>query len=191
MMSNDGLRSLARICISNSSYINVGGEQAASYFDVDQLYGDKWYEEGKPQARELFDRLIHAIQESSRAQKIDALAFIERDDGPLGLVSARQLISERSAMPVWVVRPRKRLHYSLVKGGVPTPGHAVAILNDVATTGDSIVEAAEALWSFGVQTPVAFSVVDLERGARQKLASMEIELQSICTMTELQTSTSK
>jgi orotate phosphoribosyltransferase len=64
-------------------------------------------------------------------------------------------------------------------------GEAVVVLEDVATTGQSAVDAVEALRAAGAVVDRVLVVVDREEGAREHLADHAVELEPLVTASEL------
>ena len=64
-------------------------------------------------------------------------------------------------------------------------GEEVVVLEDIATTGTSAVEAVEALREAGAVVERVIVVVDREEGARENLAEAGIELEALLTATDL------
>jgi orotate phosphoribosyltransferase len=64
-------------------------------------------------------------------------------------------------------------------------GEEVAVLEDIATTGNSALDAVEALRAAGAVVNRVLVVVDREEGARETLADQDIELESLLTASEL------
>ena len=140
-----------------SKWFLVGGEESDYYYDIDKssktLEGmekiSKWY--------------IDNINEINKKDGIDGLAFIERDDGPVGAITKKDLISLRTNIPSFVVRPKRRIWASVVKGTDSSlKGKKVAIISDVATTGKSINNVVEILENY--QAKVVAAITILNRG---------------------------
>ena len=65
------------------------------------------------------------------------------------------------------------------------PGLKALLIDDVATTGSSLLKAVEALRSEGIQVYDAFVVVDRGEGAKEKLAGVGVRLNSLITLGQI------
>jgi orotate phosphoribosyltransferase len=64
-------------------------------------------------------------------------------------------------------------------------GEAVVVLEDIATTGQSAVDAAEALRAAGAVVERVIVVVDREEGASERLADHDLALESLLSASDL------
>ena len=64
-------------------------------------------------------------------------------------------------------------------------GEEVVVLEDIATTGNSAIDAVEALREAGAEVNRVLVVVDREEGASEQLAEYDLELDSLVTASEL------
>ena len=65
------------------------------------------------------------------------------------------------------------------------PGERVVVIEDIATTGTSAIEAVEALREAGAVVERVIVVVDREEGARENLAEIGVTLEALLTATDL------
>lgn len=86
----------------------------------------------------------------------------------------------------FLVRKEEKQHGTgkLIEGSLQ-PGDRVAVVEDVATTGNSILKAIEALSTNGVYTEKVLVVVDRKEGARERLQNMGYDFFSIFDIDEL------
>ena len=66
-------------------------------------------------------------------------------------------------------------------------GEPVVVIEDIATTGQSAVDAVEALRAAGARVDRVVVVVDREEGATALLADHDVELEALVTASELLT----
>ena len=104
----------------------------------------------------------------------------------LGAVPLVAVTSVETDRPYVIVR-KERKGYGTgnrIEGTLPTDGE-VLVLEDVATTGTSALEAVEALRDAGATVNRVLVVVDREDGARATLAEHDIELDALLTAEDL------
>ncbi|MFP5262391.1 MAG: hypothetical protein ACLGJB_10850 [Blastocatellia bacterium] len=176
----------ARACLKNSRYDFVGGGSGGNYVDIDEYAAgrdsDDVYksEEAFKRAEQLGRFIASKIKLlKDSGIEIDRLAFIERDSGPVGMITYKDFLGTITKLETCSIRPRKRLLASAVKGRPLRQHEKVVLINDVATDGDAILSAADKIWQQG--GVVAFAIVMFDRceGAREHLAQYDIELYSI------------
>jgi len=66
-----------------------------------------------------------------------------------------------------------------IEGPLPKKGSSVALVDDVATTGGSLIEAKEILKQAGLRANLAIVLVDRQEGAKENLKKHGIQLLSI------------
>lgn len=89
-------------------------------------------------------------------------------------------------IPQFTVRKEKKQHGSKkqVEGVIPS-GHAVAVVDDVVTTGGSLLQAIDAIRGEGCQVAVAITIVDRCSGARENLEGANVVYRPLLTIAEL------
>ncbi len=92
-------------------------------------------------------------------------------------------VALRLRVPLLYVRVRRKDHgtMSALEGEVRR-GLDVAVIDDVSTTGSSILRAVGALRSSGASVRRAYVVVDREQGARERLAEFGVDLEALTTL---------
>lgn len=180
-MEREICHDIARRCLKNSSYDLTSGGRGGNFFDIDEYTTNKSPEEegesAAEKARRVADLCAKKIEElKSKGIKIDRLAFTERDSGPVGMITYKDLIETVANVEACIIRPRKRLLRSALKGRPFAPGERVALISDVATSGDTIHEAAEKIWNLGGTVSCALVLYDRLEGAREFLSLYDIDL---------------
>lgn len=96
------------------------------------------------------------------------------------------LVAYKLGKPLVYARREERAHGTqrLVEG-VVKEGDRVLLIDDVATTGESLRLAAGALKELGANVEGAMVLVDREQGAKERLAEVGVRLLSLMTSTEL------
>lgn len=107
-------------------------------------------------------------------------------DAIVGAVAALSFI-ESKPLNAFIVRKSAKEHGTQrqVEGPALKEGSEVILVDDVATTGKSIVEAKQALDRINVVVKKAIVIVDRLEGARENLAKEGIVLESIFSIREL------
>ena len=85
-------------------------------------------------------------------------------------------------LPLAYVRPPKGHGTERSVEGADVSGKEVVLIDDVATSGGSLLSSVEALRSMGASTITAFVIVDREQGAAQALAAAGVSLRGIVTL---------
>jgi orotate phosphoribosyltransferase len=113
----------------------------------------------------------------------DAERLAGMELGAVPLVVALALTAHR---PYAIVRKAERTHGTgnRVEGEIPT-GARVLVVEDVTTTGGSVVETVGLLRDAGATVDRAVCVVDREQGARERLAAVGVRLEALVTLAEL------
>jgi len=104
----------------------------------------------------------------------------------LGAVPIVVALALQTGMPYLILRKGRREHGTgkMIEGEF-IPGERVLIIEDVATTGGSIVRSAEILRGAGLIVERALVVVDREEGAVEALRREGIELRPLVRVSEL------
>jgi orotate phosphoribosyltransferase len=162
--------------------------------------GDFILSSGKTSSYYLDGRIITLTPEGAYLVASIILNLIKGKDvqaigGPtLGadpIVGAIGALSHINKVPLttFIVRKSAKEHgmQRQIEGPVLKPGSKVIIVDDVATTGKSIVEAKEALDKIGVISDRAIVIVDRGEGAVENLSQAGLKLDSIFRIEELNT----
>jgi len=151
------------------------GEFELSHGGTSNYYVDKYVFETNPRCLEL---IAEAFAERLGDAKLGGVA--------LGGVPLVAVTSVQTGLPYVIARKQQKEYGTgnLVEGDL-TEGEAVVIIEDIATTGQSAVDAAEALREAGAVVERVLVVVDREEGAAQDLADHGLELESLVTASDL------
>jgi len=151
------------------------GEFELSHGGTSEYYVDKYLFETDPNALEAI-----------------AAAFAKRLEGTtlagvaLGAVPLVAVTSVETGLP-YVIARKQRKEYgtgNLIEGRLED-GEEVVVLEDIATTGQSAVDAVEALREAGAVVERVLVVVDRQEGAREHLAEHDVELEALVTAGQL------
>jgi orotate phosphoribosyltransferase len=118
---------------------------------------------------------------AARVGSPDRLAGME-----LGAVPLVVAVALDTGLPYVVIRKAAKGHGTQQRfEGDVTAGNHVLVIEDVTTTGGSVIETIEVLRSAGARVDRVLTVVDRDSGAREKLAGVGVMLESLVTLREL------
>jgi len=155
------------------------GEFELSHGGTSEYYVDKYRFETDP---DCLARIAEAFADRLRGDEgVARLAGVALGAVPLVAATAVEL----DAPYVIVRKAAKEYGTGNRIEGKFEPGEAVVVLEDIATTGRSAVDAVEALREAGAVVDHVLVVVDREEGAREHLADHDVELEALVTASEL------
>ncbi len=152
------------------------GEFELSHGGTSGYYIDKYRFETSPACLELIARRFAA-----RLEDRPTLAGVA-----LGAVPLVAATAVETRLPYVIVRKAAKEYGTgnRIEGDFTSDGRVV-VLEDIATTGQSALEAVEALRDAGATVDRVLVVVDREEGARNRLDANGIRLESLVTASEL------
>ena len=151
------------------------GEFELSHGGTTDYYVDKYLFETDPHCLEL---IASAFADRVGETKLAGVA--------LGAVPLVAVTSVETGNPYVIARKRKKEYGTgnLIEGRLEA-GEEVVVLEDIATTGQSALDAVEALREAGAVVDRVLVVVDREEGAAELLADHDIELEALLTAEQL------
>ncbi len=155
------------------------GEFELSHGGTSDYYIDKYLFETNP------DCLEHIAE--AFAERLDAVAGDVTLGGvALGGVPLAAVTSVETGLPYVIARKQAKEYGTgnRIEGDL-AEGAEVVVLEDIATTGQSAIDAVEALREAGAVVDRVLVVVDREEGASANLAEHDIELDALVTASEL------
>ncbi len=151
----------------------TSGEKSKYYIDVRKAIT-------KPKIlRIICDQIIEKIKDFSL--EMDYLACVELGGIPIGT-----LVADRTELPLIIVRKESKDHG--IKGrlvGDFEKGKTVLLLEDVTTTGGSVLSAINALKDEGLNVENVITVVDRQEGAEGAMSRMGIILIPLTTASDI------
>lgn len=164
------LKSLLREkCLKRGSFELSSGEFSDVYVDVKSGYAD-------PELLSLI-----AAEAEGKVEGEDAVAGTA-----LGGVPIATALSLRADLPLLIVRKEAKDHGTAERVEGPLgEGKRALVVEDVTTTGGSLLSAVEALREAGASVERAVVVVDRGEGAVDRLSVEGVELVSLATLDEL------
>lgn len=90
-------------------------------------------------------------------------------------------------IPGFIVRKEHKRHGlgKQIEGVRPGEGQRVAVVDDVVTSGGSVLKAVDALEAAGVEVAVVVALIDREEGGREAIEARGIPLEPVCTLSEV------
>jgi orotate phosphoribosyltransferase len=162
---------LAAGAVRFGRFVLTSGQESDVYVDIKQV-------STRPER-------LRPIAEALAARVRDETLLAGMELGAVPLLVAVSLVTGR---PYVIVRKPGRAHGTerRLEGEVP-PGATTFLVEDVTTTGGSLLDAVEVLRRAGARVERAVSVVDREQGAEEKLAAAGVRLESLARLSELRT----
>lgn len=151
----------------------ASGKKSKYYVDIKQAIGD-------PEKLKLIGNEIW-IEILSKDIRFDAIACVELGGVPIGV-----MLSQISGNPLIIVRKEVKDHG--IKNniiGKITKGMKVLLVEDVTTTGGTVIKAINVLQEAGAKVHNVISVVDRGEGAAGTLGDRGVRLFSLVSAQEL------
>jgi orotate phosphoribosyltransferase len=152
-------------------------------------YGDFTLTSGKKSSYYIDIKLAitdpHILREIAKLMAEDVIE--DRIAGmELGAVPIATAVALESMKPLLIIRKEEKCHgtASLFEGKLKE-GESVLVVEDVATTGGSIVKAVEAISAAGAKVTRVKVVVDREEGARDRIELMGLEYLPLVTKKDI------
>ena len=134
-----------------------------------------------PSYPELFNKIIRVYNNLLAKLEADYIVGIA-----LGGIPIASVLAYINSKPLLYVRKEAKHHGTgrVVEGVVEKMGNTV-IVDDVATTGSSLISAVNAVRDLGLEVRYAVVLVDREQGAISKLKDVNVELKFAMKVSEL------
>lgn len=124
---------------------------------------------------------IIAKEMSAYAKGYDMLAGME-----LGAVPLVVALALETGLPYVIIRKEKREHGTGKQiEGSDVKGHHVLLVEDVTTSGGSVIKSIEVLRAADANVHTALTVVDREAGTREKLQGLNVEFIPLISVSEI------
>ena len=170
-------RFLEQQSLRRGHFILASGKSSAYYID------------GKLTAMHPRGALLiaEAILSEIASLPVDAVGGM--DMGATPIVGAVAAVSEMGGrpLPVFVVRKDVKKHGTMkaIEGPIPAAPSKVVIVDDVVTTGDSILKAVDAVQEAGHEVILAISLLDRNAGATAALQKRKIPYRPLVTLQDI------
>ena len=170
-MSSLLVEMLKKNAVKLGSFTLASGKKSDFYMDIKKAYT-------KPEVLREITREMARLIKNEKPDKIAGVAV-----GAVPLVTA---LSLESGLPFLIVRKELKGHGTRNKiEGELRVGEKVIIVEDVTTTGESVLKAVEAIRDVNALCDRVVVVVDRNEGAVEHLASQGITLLPLTTSREL------
>jgi orotate phosphoribosyltransferase len=152
------------------------GEFELSHGGTSDYYVDKYLFETDPRCLRLVAEAF--AERVGEGTKLAGVA--------LGAVPLVAVTSVETGLPYVIARKQQKEYGTgnRIEGRL-AEGERVVVIEDIATTGTSALEAVEALRDAGAVVDRVLVVVDREEGARERLAEADVELEALLTAADL------
>lgn len=131
--------------------------------------------------------LVDAILETLSTREYDAIGGMEMGAIPIVGAMALRYSDRGMQIPAFVVRKESKLHGTCkrIEGPIPNKPSRVVIVDDVVTTGGSILDAIKAVQKEGHTVILAISMLDREEGGAESLSEHGVPYEPLVTISEL------
>jgi orotate phosphoribosyltransferase len=131
-----------------------------------------------PEAFQQTINMYRSVVEPDLAKRVQRLAGV-----PTAGIAYAAVIALNLTKPLLYVRKEQKEHGREKRvEGLLQPGDKVLVLDDVVTTGKSLLEAAEAIRGEGGIVDDAVVLLDRQQGAEENLQKKRVKLHSFTTM---------
>ena len=167
---------LAKYAYQEGDFVLSSGARSTFYLDAKQVTYD-------PDGASLVGAVVYRLATEFEAEAIGGLTM-----GADAIVTSTVIESARYGrpMPGFVVRKEPKGH-GLQKWieGVSPAGKRVAIVDDVITSGGSVLSAVKAARQAQARIAVVIGLVDREEGGKQAIEAVGVPFRAICTLSEI------
>lgn len=159
-------------------FILTSGEKSNRFFDVKRTMLD-------PLGAKLAADLM--LDELEKTPQLDAVGGLVIGACPIVSAICVRSAERANPLPSFYVRkePKKHGTRNQIEGMDLQPGMKIAVVDDVATKGGSMLEAIREIEKFGAEIARVLVVVDREQGAQERLAAEGYKLESIVTAKDI------
>ncbi len=176
-MTNEPLAALfARRSYKEGDFVLSSGARSTFYLDAKQV---TYHADGA----ELVGKAVSNVAREFGAQSVGGLTM-----GADAIVVCAVYASALAGEPMtgFIVRKESKGHGlgKLIEGVSPA-GRKVALVDDVITSGSSLLKAAAAVRDVGGEVCVAIGLVDREEGGGKAIEAAGIPFRAICTLSEI------
>lgn len=159
--------------VKQGNFTLRSGAQSSLYVDMRRIFGNI----------DLLKQIATCTLKQLSPDSYDAICGV-----PYGAVPLATSIALLGNKPLIMMRKEVKKYGTQQRiEGVWHPGDRIILIEDVMTTGQSVLEAAKALQEEGLVVHAIVVIVDREQGGGQLLASHGYQLYALTTIHELET----
>lgn len=131
--------------------------------------------------------IAQAILDEIKDLPVDAVGGMDMGATPIVGAFAVQSLAAGRPLPTFVVRKEVKAHGTMkqIEGPVPKQPSKVVIVDDVVTSGKSILIAIDAARKAGHEVILAISVLDRNAGAAEALAGYNVPYQPLAVLKDI------
>jgi orotate phosphoribosyltransferase len=131
--------------------------------------------------------IAEAILKEIEGMKVDAVGGMDMGATPIVGAVAIRSFQLGKPMPTFVVRKDVKAHgtQKLIEGPIPAAPCNVVIVDDVVTSGGSILKAIDAVEKHGGKVILAISVLDRNAGATEAMEERKIPYRPLLTLADI------
>jgi orotate phosphoribosyltransferase len=146
------------LTFSKHGFTHQGGS-SGYYFNLDYLTTSP------VEARKLTKWYVDEINKSKANKRIDSIAFIEKDSGPVGAIAIMGNIITETDIPAVIVRLRKRVPFAKITGNPETlkkiqNGAKVVVITDMFTTKRTVKDTVDVIQESGAVVVGVYGILD-------------------------------
>jgi orotate phosphoribosyltransferase len=132
-------------------------------------------------------RLGRAVWDMVKGEQIAGVGGLTLGSDAISIAVMFAALDDGELLPAFSVRKEPKGHgkRKLIEGRVPEPGSRIAIVDDVVTSGKSILQAVRAVEDEGLTVAIVVPLVDREEGAAEKILNRGLKYRPFCTLTEI------
>ncbi|HHN78335.1 MAG TPA: orotate phosphoribosyltransferase [Phycisphaerales bacterium] len=163
--------------VKRGSFVLAGGQTSDYYCDIRLV----------SLSGEGASLIADALLEETQGLAFDALGGMDMGATPIAAAFGLRAFERGLDIPTFVVRKQAKGHGTRkrIEGPLPDEPARVVIVDDVVTSGGSLIGAVEAAREAGHEVVRALAVLDRESGGAANIASAGVAYQPLVTVSEL------
>jgi uridine monophosphate synthetase len=158
-------------CVKFGQFMLASGKQSPIYVDLRRVVS--------------FPALLQQVYEAYRAQ-LQGLIYDLIAGVPLGALPTSAILAHQMTVPLIYPRKEAKQHGTAQQiEGAYQPGQIAVMIEDVITSGGSILTTAEQLRAGGLTIHDAVVLIDRQQGGREALSAHGLQVHAVLTIQEI------